>query len=96
MDDLRYELHSLPGELREKYSPSCPVLRRCSPRSHPKTRSFRIPLFFNLPLVGLERMKLLKKVMSLPCFLSTGLVGSDGESEVVESLLARWGSVWAW
>ena len=81
-------------DLKYVFLPSCPVLRRCSPRSHPNTLSFSIPLFLSLPRAGLERMKLLKKVMSLPCFLSTGLVGSEGESDEAESLLVlRWGRV---
>ena len=57
-----------------------------------------MPLFFSLPLAGLDSMKLLKNVMSFPCFLSTGLVGSEGDSEAEESLLETWGrvlEVWA-
>ena len=45
--------------------------------------TFRMPRFFNLPLAGRERMKLRKKVISLPCFRKTGFVGSEGESEML-------------
>ena len=54
-----------------------PVFSKCSDKSQPKTRSFKIPDFFNLPLAGRERMKLRKKLISFPCFRSTGLVGSE-------------------
>lgn len=54
---------------------SLPEFSKCSPRSQPKTLSFRIPDCFNLLLDGLFRMKLLKNVINLPCFLRTGLIG---------------------
>ena len=44
--------------------------------------TLRMPRFFNLPLAGRERMKLRKKVISLPCFRKTGFVGSEGESDI--------------
>lgn len=53
------------------HSPSCPELRRCSPRSQPKTLSRRMPLCFSFCLVGLDFMKERKKVISFPCFLDT-------------------------
>lgn len=51
--------------------PSCPELRRCSPRSQPNTLSRRMPLCFSFCLVGLDFMKERKKVISFPCFLDT-------------------------
>ena len=44
-----------------------------------------MPRFFNLPLAGRERIKLLKKVISFPCFRKTGFVGSDGESSLFQN-----------
>ena len=38
---------------------SCPEFRRCSPRSHPNTRSFRIPCLFSLRREGRDKIKLL-------------------------------------
>lgn len=61
---------------QRKYSvPSRPELRRCSPRSQPNTRSFRIPLCFSFCLVGLDFMKVRRKPISLPCFLDTAKRG---------------------
>ena len=86
---LTYPLHSLYAPSRgsdpDHYAkrvplPSSPVLSRCSERSHPNTRSLSMPLFLSFPLAGRDRMKLRKNEMSLPCFRSTGLVGSEGES----------------
>lgn len=54
---------------------SFPEFKRCSPRSQPKTLSLRIPDCFNLLLEGLFNIKLLKKVISFPCFRKTGLIG---------------------
>lgn len=51
------------------------VLERCSPKSQPKTLSFKIPDCFSLRRDGLFRMKLLKNAISLPCFLNTGFMG---------------------
>ena len=50
-------------------------MSRCSERSQPKTRSFKIPDFLSFPLAGRERIKLLKKVINFPCFLKTGFAG---------------------
>ena len=61
---------------------SDPVFSKCSDKSQPKTRSLRIPDFFNLPRAGRERMKLRKKLINFPCFRSTGLVGSWPEGLV--------------
>lgn len=55
--------------------PSSPELRRCSPRSQPKTRSFRMPLCFSFCLLGLDFMKARRKPISLPCFLETATRG---------------------
>lgn len=54
---------------------SCPEFRRCSPKSQPKTRSFKIPDCLSLLLDGLFRIKLLKKAINFPCFLRTGFMG---------------------
>ena len=56
---------------------SWPVLNKCSDKSHPKTLSLRIPDFFNFPRAGLDKMKLRKKLINLPCLRNTGLVGSE-------------------
>lgn len=53
------------------HSPSCPELRRCSPKSQPNTLSRRMPLCFSFCLVGLDFMNERKKVISFPCFLDT-------------------------
>lgn len=58
-------------------SPSCPELRRCSPRSQPNTLSRRMPLCFSFCLVGLDFMKERKKVISFPCFLDTEKEGRE-------------------
>lgn len=60
------------------FSPSCPELRRCSPRSQPNTLSRRMPLCFSFCLVGLDFMKERKKVISFPCFLDTEEGGREG------------------
>ena len=75
---------------------SCSWLNKCSDKSHPKTRSLRIPDFFNFPRAGLDKMKLRKKLINLPCLRNTGLVGwfsevgepwpSSPSSEDTESL----------
>ena len=52
--------------------PGCPVFSKCSERSQPKTRSLRMPDFFNFPRLGRLRIKLRKNEMSLPCFRRTG------------------------
>jgi len=75
------------------FGTSLPELRRCSPRSQPKTRSRKIPRFFSFPRAGRDKMKLLKNVMSLPCLRRTGLVGSLGESDWSEFRLVKCGSV---
>ena len=41
---------------------SRPELSRCSPKSQPKTRSFRMPDCFSLRLDGRDNMKLLLKI----------------------------------
>lgn len=43
-----------------KFLLSRPELSKCSPRSHPKTRSFRIPDCLSFRRDGLDKMKLLK------------------------------------
>lgn len=57
----------------ELFLPSCPEFSRCSPRSQPNTLSRRIPLCFSFCLVGLDFMKVRKKVISFPCFLDTAV-----------------------
>ena len=83
----------------------CPLFSKCSERSQPKTRSFKIPDFFSFPLVGLDRIKLLKKDISLPCLRKTGFAGalplppddpvgddssSSASSESVTESFLRW------
>lgn len=54
---------------------SWPEFNKCSPKSHPKTLSFRIPDCFNLRRDGRFKIKLLKKAINFPCFLRTGFTG---------------------
>jgi hypothetical protein len=48
---------------------SRPEFNKCSERSHPNTRSFRIPDCFKRLLDGRDRIKARKKAISFPCFL---------------------------
>jgi hypothetical protein len=45
---------------------SRPELSKCSPRSQPKTRSFKMPDCFSLRRDGLDKMKLLFLVFREP------------------------------
>lgn len=54
---------------------SCPELSKCSPRSQPKTRSFKMPDCLRRRRDGRERMNDRKNEISFPCFLKTGLLG---------------------
>ena len=63
--------------------PSCPELSRCSPRSQPNTRSLRMPRCFSFCLVGRDFMKVLRKPISLPCFLDTARGGRQRATELI-------------
>ena len=52
--------------------PSCPVFRRCSPRSQPNTRSFMMPVLFRVVRVGLDVKNVRRNEINLPLFRSTG------------------------
>lgn len=56
---------------RRPNSPSCSELCRCSPRSQPNTRSFKMPRWRSFWGGGRDFMNVLRNVTSLPCFLHT-------------------------
>lgn len=60
--------------------PSCSELCRCSPRSQPNTRSFKMPRWRSFWGGGRDFMNVLRNVTSFPCFLHTDEDGTHLES----------------